>query len=115
MGTEEIEVTIEIVCTKLPGEDWGEGRCPIYLGIQSDEQIIESASAGSKRVVFKPLFRVRRNDDGSANFLGPFAHGPRTEQFVYLVWAIAKGGVPVRMIGRVKLHLNHIKWAAVEK
>ncbi len=31
------------------------------------------------------------------------------------MWAILQEGVPVRMVGRIKLHLNHIKWTAVEK
>ena len=62
--TEELEVTAEIVCTNLPGEDW-EGNQPLHLGIQQDQQMIEAASAGSKRVVFKPLLRARRNPDGS--------------------------------------------------
>jgi len=114
MTAEELEVTVQIVCTSLPGAEW-EGHRPLTLGIQRDKQMIEAASADSKQVVFKPLLRARRSADGSANFLGPFAHGPRTERFIYLVWAIVQGGIPVRMVGRIKLHLNHIKWAAVEK
>ena len=113
MTTEEIETVIEIVCTNLPGEEW-DGNSTLCLGIQRDEQIIEVASAGSKRVVFRPVLRARRNTDGSANFLGAFAHGPRTERFIYLVWAIVQGKQLVRMVGRVKLHLNHIEWASVE-
>lgn len=112
MTAEEIDVAIEIACTSLPRQGWEGHR--LHLGIQSDKQMIEATSADSKRVVFKPLLRARRNADGSANFLGPFAHGPRTERFIYLVWAIVQAGVPVRMVGRIKLHLNHIKWAAVE-
>jgi hypothetical protein len=114
MATEEVEIVIEIVCTDLPGEKW-DGGSSLYLGIQCDEQTIESASAGSKRVVFRPVLRARRNIDGSANFLGAFAHGPRTERFIYLVWVIVQGKVPVKMVGRIKLHLNHIKWRSVEK
>jgi hypothetical protein len=114
MTAEEIEIVIEIVCTNLPGEEW-EGHSSLHLGIQRDDAIIEAASAGSTRVVFRPVLRARRNTDGSANFLGAFAHGPRTERFVYLVWAIVQGKLLVRMVGRVKLHLNHIKWASVEK
>jgi hypothetical protein len=111
---EEVEVTVEIVCTHLPGEDW-KGLRPVHLGIQRDRQITETASAGSKRVVLRALLRARRHTDGSVSFLGSFAHGPRTERFIYLVWAIVEAGVPVRMIGRIKLHLNHIPWASVEK
>ena len=114
MTTEETEIVIEIVCMNLPGEDWS-GYRPLHLGIQRDNEIIETASAGSRRVVFRPVLRTRRNSDGSANFLGSFAHGPRTERFVYLVWAIVHENIPLRMVGRIKLHLNHIKWATVEK
>jgi len=114
MTAEEIEIVIEIVCTNLPGEQW-EGNSTLCLGIQRDDEIIEADSAGSTRVVFRPVLRARRNPDGSANFLGAFAHGPRTERFIYLVWAIVHGKLPIRMVGRVKLHLNHIKWASVEK
>jgi hypothetical protein len=114
MATEEIEIVIEIVCTNLPGEEW-DGHSTLRLGIQRDDEIIEAASAGSTRVVFRPVLRARRNTDGSANFLGAFAHGPRPERFIYLVWAIVQGKLPVRMVGRVKLHLNHIQWASVEK
>ena len=114
MTIEEIEIVVEIICTNLPGEEWG-GHSPLHLGIQQDDQIIETASAGSKRVVFRPVLRARSNIDGSANFLGAFAHGPRTERFIYLVWAIVQGKLPVRMVGRIKLHLNHIKWASVTK
>ena len=114
MSIEEIEIVIEIVCTNLPGEEW-DGHSTLRLGIQRDDEIIEAASAGLTRVVFRPVLRARRNTDGSANFLGAFVHGPRTERFIYLVWAIVQGKLLVRMVGRVKLHLNHIKWASVEK
>jgi uncharacterized protein DUF5990 len=114
MATEEVEIVIEIVCTDLPGEEW-DGHSGLYLGIQCDDQMIESASAGSKRVVFRPVLRARCNIDGSANFLGPFAHGPRTERFIYLVWLVVQRNVPVKMVGRIKLHLNHIQWRSVEK
>jgi hypothetical protein len=63
--------------------------------------VIESASGGSKRVVFRPVLRARHNIDGSANFLGPFAHGPRTERFIYLVWVAVHGKVAVKMVGRI--------------
>lgn len=114
MTTEEIEIVIEIVCTNLPGEEW-DGHGTLHLGIQRDNEMTEAASAGLTRVVFRPVLRARRNTDGAANFLGAYAHGPRTERFIYLIWAIRQGKLAGRMVGRVKLHLNHIKWANVEK
>jgi hypothetical protein len=41
MATEEFEITIEIVCTELPGA----GQSSFHLGIQRDTAITEAASA----------------------------------------------------------------------
>jgi hypothetical protein len=114
MPVEDQEITIEITCTHLPGTQW-EGRGPLYLGIQRGDEIREAAPADSKRAVFLPVLRVRKHTDGSANFLGPFAHGPRAGRFIYLNWVIQRDGVLVQMIGRVKLLLSHIDWPRVEK
>jgi len=111
MAAEELEITIEILCTELPAA----GHSCLHLGIQRDKMVTEAASADSKRIVFRPKLRARRNADGSVNFLGPFAQGPKSERFIYLNWVTANGAVLTGMIGRIKLHLNHIKWAAVEQ
>jgi hypothetical protein len=86
----------------------------LHLGIQRDEEITDAAPADSKQIVFKPTLRARRNADGCVNFLGPFAHGPKAERFIYLNWVAESGKLPTAMVGRIKLHLNHLKWAAVE-
>ena len=108
MATEEIAITIEIVCTELPGT----GHNALHLGIQRDEEIIEAATADSKRIVFRPTLRARRNADGSVNFLGPFAQGPKTERFIYLNWAstaaVEKGAERDKPI-RVELALTNAK------
>lgn len=111
MTAEELEVTIEIACGELPTG----GQDALLLGIQRDQEIIEATSTSTKRIVFKPTLRARRNTDGSVNFLGPFAQGPKGERFIYLNWVAAKGEVLAAMIGRIKLHLNHIEWSAVQK
>jgi hypothetical protein len=110
----EIAIGIEIVCTKLPGLRWRD-RGPIHLGIQQGQEVPELTPANRERIVFHPEFRVRRHTDASANFLGPFAQGPRAERFIYLVWIVMDGNTPAAMLGRVKLHLNHIQWIDVEK
>lgn len=118
MTAAEHEITIEIICTDLPGTQWDHltgSRGPVHLGIQKDEEMIEAAPADLKRIVFQPVLRVRRHSDGTPNFLGPFAHGPRAERFVYLVWAVVKSNASVTMVGRIKLHLNHLTWAHIEK
>jgi hypothetical protein len=111
MATEELEFTIEIACVQLPGA----GSNSLHLGIQRDKLIIQAASADSRRIVFKPNIRARRNADGSVNFLGPFAQGPKSERFIYLNWVTTNGKVLTSQVGRIKLHLSHIKWPVVEK
>ena len=113
-AADERELTVEIICTKPPGTDW-DGVGPVHLGIQKDETIEQAAPADRARIVFCPVLRVRRNADGSANFLGPYAHGPRAERFIYLNWVVVRGGVPFERLGRIKLHLNHIDWTHAER
>lgn len=114
MSSEEHEIVVDIICTKLPGSRWDE-RGPIHLGIQKGDEIEDARSADLDRIEFSPVLRVRRHVDGSANFLGPFAHGPRTGRFIYLVWAIMRGKTPVAMAGRIKILLDHIEWHDVER
>jgi hypothetical protein len=113
MAAEELEIGIEIICTRLPGLLY-ESRGPMHLGIQQRDSIIDTAPADRDRIVFRPAFRVRRHTDGSANFLGPCAHGPRNERFIYLNWVIVRNDVVVEQIGRIKLHLSHIEYKDVE-
>jgi Family of unknown function (DUF5990) len=114
MSAEELDITIEVVCSRLPGLQY-EGRAPMHLGIQHDKEIIEAAPADRSRIVFRPAFRVRKHSDGSANFLGPFAHGPRDERFIYLNWVIVRNEVIVEQIGRIKLHLSEIEFKDVKR
>lgn len=106
-AAEEHEIVIEVICTRLPGHSG------IHLGMQKDKELFEPTLASGERIVFHPVLRARRNANGSANFLGPFAHGPKAERFLYLVWTAMKSSAS--MFGRVKVHLNHLKWADVEK
>ena len=111
MATDDIEITLEIICIELPGA----GANNLQLGLQRDQQIVDIASAGSKRIVFKPTLRVRRNADGSANFLGEFAQGSKTERFIYLNWLTPSGAGLMSQLGRIKLHLTHLTWGQVKK
>jgi hypothetical protein len=114
MAAGELEIVIEIVCKALPGLQY-EGRGPLHLGIQQAAEIVEAAPADRDQIVFRPTLRVRKHSDGSANLLGPFAHGPRAERFIYLNWLVVQGSMPKEQIGRIKLHLNHIEYEDAEK
>ena len=113
MTAQEVEVTIEIICTNPPDAAWATGGT-LHLGIQKGDEVLDLSPVNRKRLVFRPVFRVRRHTDGSANFLGPFAHGPRSERFIYLNWLVVNDGAAIGSPGRIKLHLSHIPWSSIE-
>ncbi len=113
MSAQEHEVTIEITCTNMPEAAWAGGGT-LHIGIQGGGEVLDLSPPGRKRIVFCPVLRVRRHTDGSANFLGPFAHGPRSERFIYLNWIVCNDGAAVASPGRIKLHLSHIPWSSIE-
>lgn len=59
-------------------------------------------------LIVEPTFRVEQLPNGTPNFLGPFAHGPRASRFIYLVWR--RAGAP---LGRSKIPLGSITWTQV--
>jgi hypothetical protein len=113
MTAPEHEVIIEITCTDPPPVQWPGGGL-LHLGIQKHREVLNAAPVSRKRLVFRPLLRVRRHTDGSANFLGPFAQGPRSERFIYLNWMVVHDRAVVAIPGRIKLHLSQISWSSVE-
>jgi hypothetical protein len=113
MTEQENEVTIEILCTNLPDAAWAGGGT-LHLGIQNGDKVLDPTPVDRKSLVFRPVLRVRRHTDGSANFLGPFAQGPRSERFIYLNWVVLKDGAVIAAPGRIKLHLSHIPWSSIE-
>jgi Family of unknown function (DUF5990) len=113
MTAQEHEVTIEITCTNPPDARWA-GTGTLCLGIQKGEEVQELTPVDHKHLIFSPVLRVRRHTDGSANFLGPFAHGPRTERFIYLNWVVVNNGVFSAAPGRIKVHLSQIPWSRVQ-
>ena len=114
MTVQEQEVTIEITCTSPPEGGWAGAAGTLCLGIQKGNEVQELTPVNRKRLVFSPALRVRRHTDGSANFLGPFAQGPRTERFIYLNWVVVNDGAFSAAPGRIKVHLSQIPWSRVE-
>ena len=108
------ELTIEVVCIELPGIRFANYE-PVYLGIQKGADVIEAVAGDSKRVVFKPVFRIGKQADGSPNFLGPFAQGTPQQRFFYLSWGVMHQDQRFEMFRRAKIHLSHLRWDYVEK
>ncbi len=105
-------ITIQLHCQALPGAAFA-GRENVRLGIQRGKMVVDDVSAAVDAVTFACQLRVERNaETGKPNFLGPYAQGKPAERFLYLCWgerrAEAWDG-----IGRVKIHLSALSWAAV--
>lgn len=118
----EDKIVIKLICKNLPGirfEDPHPGqplvREPVYLGIQVGEEVFETVPANRRQVTFIPSFRIGTRNDGSPNFLGPFAHGTPTERFIYLSWGVRKSEGKFEMFRRAKIHLSHLTWKEIKK
>jgi len=108
------ELTIEVTCTDLPGIRFAEYQ-PVFLGIQRGTDVIEAVPADSKRVVFKPVFRIGKQADGAPNFLGPFSQGTPQQRFFYLSWGVMRHDQRFEMFRRLKIHLSHIQWKHIQR
>jgi hypothetical protein len=98
---EQLDVVVRVIA-ELPADP--EGR--LTIGLQRDDALIDPVRVSASSVlVVEPTFRVEQLPDGTPNFLGPFAHGPRSARFVYLVWR--RSGAP---LGRSKVPLTSINW-----
>jgi len=112
---------LSIHCTELPGIRFPDTcgaapACyePVHLGIQRSEEVIDDVPADRRQATFDASFRVGRKKDGSPNFLGPYAHGPVDDRFVYLSCGVkSKGGFA--MFRRLELRLGHLGWRQIER
>jgi hypothetical protein len=92
--------------------EWkAEYTCAINKALQ---RCHEPTPVTERHLAFRAVLRGRQHADGSANFLGPFAHGRRTERFILLNRMAVKDGARFAMPGRIQLHLSRIKWKRVE-
>lgn len=112
---------LSIHCTELPGIRFPDlcgamPTCyePVHLGIQRGTEVIDDVPADRRQATFGADFKVGRQRDGSPNFLGPYAHGPVGDRFVYLSWGVKSGG-RFAMFRRLKLRLGHLTWRQIER
>ncbi|MGH7945723.1 MAG: DUF5990 family protein [Opitutaceae bacterium] len=104
------ELAIEVVCENLPARFCGER---VYLGIQKGREVVEIVPGSSRRVTFRPTFRVTKVS-GGPNFLGPYAQGTRDERFFYLSWGRKASPAKFEMYRRLKVHRSHLTWPQVQ-
>ena len=101
---DDIELVVRVTA-ELPADPSG----MLTIGLQRGDDLVDPVRVGANSLlVVEPTFRVAQLPDGTPNFLGPFAHGPRASRFVYLVWR--RAGAP---LGRSKIPLGSITWSQV--
>ena len=114
-----MELTIRIIGEDLADIDFGERgagerRSRLFLGIQKGQEVIDMVPVTSETATFTAHFSVSPLPDGGTNFLGPYAHGTRTERFCYLTWIAEADDGMMNMFSRIKLHLSPLRWERVE-
>jgi hypothetical protein len=108
---------VKVQCTELPGRRFLDlrdvRREPVYLGIQRGEDVVEQVPADKSQATFVAEFRVGKKEDGSPNFLGPFAKGTAEDRFFYLSWGVRSKAGEFAMFRRLKIRLGHLGWKEI--
>jgi hypothetical protein len=114
-----MELTLRIIAEDLAAIDFGayssqEDQSGIFLGIQKDQEVVDTVPVAAGTATFTALLRVSPLSGGGTNCLGPYAHGTREARFCYLSWLSEGGMSHVSSFGRVKVHLSSLRWEKVE-
>ena len=83
----------------------------LQFGLQDKKGILQPGfELSPDEIVFDFTLTLQKQRDGSANFTGAFAHGPRAKRFIYLTY---KGfdGESWRIFRRIKVALGEISWS----
>ena len=106
-----MELRLDIVGERLTDIDFG-ARDParVFLGIQKGEEVVDLVPVTADSATFTAQLRVSPLPDGAPNFLGPYAHGPRTARFCYLSWLYDEEDGRMSQFGRTKLPLISLTW-----
>lgn len=92
--------------------------CPDYeelqFGLQDKGRNLQAGEQLSRdEIVFIFSLTVQKHQDGSVNFTGAFAHGPRTKRFAYLTY-MGFDREEWRIYRRLKVPLSGISCEQVE-
>lgn len=101
MPATELDLPLRIVVVKPPPG--------VTFALQRGKGELSSATtATGADLAFELSVRVRSNEDGSPNFLGSFAQGPRGGRFIYVNSGALAGQTDSRWTRRAKVHLAGI-------
>lgn len=116
-----MELTVQIIGENLEQVRFGEAGKPeteedrsrLFLGIQKGQDVVDTVPVTAPEATFTARFEVAELPEGGTNFLGPYAHGKRTERFCYLCWLSEERDGSRRTFSRIKLHLTFLPWERV--
>ena len=106
------QIALRIICIDPIRQSLGIDA--LRFGLQDKNQDLKQGKGlSADEVAFDFTLSVQRHSDGSANFTGPFAHGARTQRFVYLTYKVPEGE-SWQIWRRIKVSLTIISWEQVE-
>ena len=106
------EVHIRLVLVDPPaGVDFGIQR---GAGTDYESVLVQQRTRGDVSFDFS-LTVVDNQKDGSPNFQGPFAQGPRAGRFVYVDVGTYAGQKNTRWSRRMKVPLQGVTWQLIRK
>ena len=76
--------------------------------------LLIGSETGSDERRYDFRLSVQKHDDGSANFSGAYAHGPRQARFLYLTLK-ARQADSWQIVKRIKISLRVITWDMVAR
>lgn len=77
--------------------------------------LVPSVYRSSSSIEFEFPVRIGTREDGSPNFLGPFAQGPPGARFVYINSGTLAGDAQSCWTRRAKVPLTGISWALIRR
>ena len=103
------EVSLRIVVVNPPAG--------VRFAVQrGKDELLKPRSDKVGDLIFEFPIRVRNDGaEGSPNFLGPFAQGPRDARFVYVNSGTMAGEPASPWTRRAKIPLGGITWAMIKK
>ena len=104
------QLTLRIILEKpTTGVDFG-----LQKGRGSDYETIQTQRSNEKDLSFQCEVRVSRGENGSPNFLGPFAQGPTGQRFIYIDIGTYAGQTETCWSRRLKIPLSGITWQMID-
>jgi hypothetical protein len=77
--------------------------------------LVPPARVSRDEIAFEVMVEVSRADDGSPRILGPFAHGPPADRFLYLASGMRAGQLDSRWTRRAKVKTSGITRSLVDE